>query len=216
MMREMIGLPAMLEQTAEECAELTKATLALVQTEMKNTEDSDAYRRAEADLEEEYSDVMQCGEELNLLATEIYTGGTKENKVRLIDANAFMANVKEMKNANGEHCNSFTNNAGERSMEIWCVEDMIENTPTAIALSLFYLAEAAADFGKAALKLARVIRQENPTPVTREEAVKKLRKTYSCVVSFGNACGLVYDREQVAEKQKRFLKRWHEMQKNEE
>lgn len=44
------------------------------------------------------------------------------------------------------------------------------------AAALEQLAEECAELGKAALKLARIIRGENPTPVTEEEAEKNLRE----------------------------------------
>lgn len=160
MMLEKIGLPAMLEQTAEECTELTKAALTVVLDETKNAEDC---QKAEANLKEEYTDVMQCCEELNLT--------TSSNAV---------ADIAR---------------------------------PETITLFMLHLAEESANFGKAALKLARIIRKENPTPVTRKEAVRKLRDQYSKVFFYGNILNISYDEKQKVEKQKRFLKRWHKAQK---
>ena len=46
-------------------------------------------------------------------------------------------------------------------------------TPAAV---LEQLAEECAELGQAALKLARVLRNENPTPVTESEAIKQFRE----------------------------------------
>lgn len=45
------------------------------------------------------------------------------------------------------------------------------------------LAEEAAELSQAALKLARVLRGENPTTVTRKEARKHLTEEYTDVFS---------------------------------
>ena len=45
------------------------------------------------------------------------------------------------------------------------------------------LAEEASELAKAALKLARIERDENPTPVTKDEAEMNLTEEYTDVVN---------------------------------
>lgn len=61
-------------------------------------------------------------------------------------------------------------------------------TPEALA----QLAEEAAELSQAALKYRRVITGKNPTPVTQEEALEKLREEIAdvdlCLVAIGELC----------------------------
>ena len=66
-----------------------------------------------------------------------------------------------------------------------------------IPAALEQLAEEAAELSQAALKLARVLRGENPTPVTRREVRKHLIEEYD-------------------EESERFRKRWEEKKAAEE
>jgi len=66
MMLEAIGEPAMLEQLAEECAELGKAALKLARIERKENPTPVTFKDAKASLVEEYTDVVQCAMELDL------------------------------------------------------------------------------------------------------------------------------------------------------
>ena len=70
------------------------------------------------------------------------------------------------------------------------------------------LAEEAAELSQAALKLARVLRGENPTPVTQEEAEKHLIEEYTDVWLCAYELGLPVDLKQIDEKLERFQKRW--------
>lgn len=72
---------------------------------------------------------------------------------------------------------------------------MIEKIGTPAMLE--QLAEEAAELSQAALKLARVLRGENPTPVTRREVRKHLIEEYD-------------------EESERFRKRWEEKKAAEE
>lgn len=69
------------------------------------------------------------------------------------------------------------------------------------------LAEEATELAKAALKLARIERKENPTPVTKEEATLNLIEEYTDVMQCTEELGLLPNREQMEEKYKRFLAR---------
>lgn len=70
------------------------------------------------------------------------------------------------------------------------------------------LAEECAELGKAALKLARIVRKENPTPVTKEEALKNLREEYTDVVQCAGELGLTTDFVTMTAKKERFFERW--------
>lgn len=82
------------------------------------------------------------------------------------------------------------------------------------AAMLEQLAEECAELGQAALKMARVLRKENPTPVTEAEArkaiIEEMADVINCMDEFG-----VFDRPEmtvpiVVAKQKRFKARWEE------
>lgn len=73
------------------------------------------------------------------------------------------------------------------------------------------LAEECTELGKAALKLARIHRGENPTPVTLEQAQADLLEEYTDVVQCGEELGLVPNCQQMEDKTQRFLKRWWEV-----
>jgi NTP pyrophosphatase (non-canonical NTP hydrolase) len=70
-MIEKIGKPAMLEQLAEECAELTKAVLKLARFERGENPTPKTYKECVSELIEEYSDVIQCARELELQPDEL-------------------------------------------------------------------------------------------------------------------------------------------------
>lgn len=69
------------------------------------------------------------------------------------------------------------------------------------------LGEECCELGAAALKLARIYRDDNPTPVTEEEALKKLAEEYTDVVQCGMELELEPDSEQMFKKACRFMKR---------
>lgn len=70
------------------------------------------------------------------------------------------------------------------------------------------LAEECAELGKAALKMARIVRRENPTPVTGEEALENLREEYTDVIQCAQELGLKPDLVKMKEKKERFFERW--------
>lgn len=70
------------------------------------------------------------------------------------------------------------------------------------------LAEECAELGKAALKMARIFRRENPTPVTREDAEIALIEEYTDVVQCAQELGLKTDLIEMREKKERFFERW--------
>lgn len=71
------------------------------------------------------------------------------------------------------------------------------------------LAEESSELAKAALKLARVLRKENPTPVTATEAQKNLIEEFTDVFMCAAELRLEPDIKQAAAKQKRFTERWN-------
>lgn len=73
---------------------------------------------------------------------------------------------------------------------------------------LAQLAEECAELGKAALKLARIVRKENPTPVTKEEALENLREEYTDVVQCARELALTTDFVTMTAKKERFFERW--------
>lgn len=60
--------------------------------------------------------------------------------------------------------------------------------------ALEQLAEECAECAKAALKLARILRCENPTPVTerdaRKELTEEIQDVNTCVYVIGKMCGV--------------------------
>ena len=77
------------------------------------------------------------------------------------------------------------------------------------------LAEECAELGKSALKLARIVRKENPTPLTKEEALENLREEYTDVVQCARELGLKTDLIEMQEKKERFFERWENRGKGE-
>lgn len=69
------------------------------------------------------------------------------------------------------------------------------------------LAEEAAELSQAALKCARIIRRENPTPVTQEEADRHLQEEFSDVMLCTEVLGLKEDPEITERKAKRWVER---------
>ena len=69
------------------------------------------------------------------------------------------------------------------------------------------LAEEAAELAKAALKLARICRAENPTPVTESEAYKNIIEEYTDVETCARELCLRADPEIEAAKRQRFMTR---------
>lgn len=91
-------------------------------------------------------------------------------------------------------------------MDQTMIDAVAERIGAAALLEL--LAEEAAELGQAALKYARVIRGENPTPVTPQEAHAALREEMSDVLLVGRvlrAQGVDFESAVVGEEK---LKRW--------
>ena len=76
------------------------------------------------------------------------------------------------------------------------------------------LAEEATELAQAALKLARKLRRENPTPKTLDECKRNLREEYTDVVQCAREFNLYEDEDQIRAKRARFNERWDEMQMN--
>lgn len=75
------------------------------------------------------------------------------------------------------------------------------------AAMLEQLAEECTELAKAALKMARIIRKENPTPVTEKEAIANIWEEYTDVVQCAGELSLTVDEEQMARKHERWEKR---------
>lgn len=69
------------------------------------------------------------------------------------------------------------------------------------------LAEECTELAQAALKTARLIRGENPTPITQEEAKANLREEFTDVISCAIAVGLKVDAAQSVRKFHRMQER---------
>lgn len=82
------------------------------------------------------------------------------------------------------------------------IEDII-GRPAALE----QLAEECAELGKAALKLSRILRGENPTPVKQREAEKNLAEEYTDVVQVAKWLGLNINAHQMVMKELRFEER---------
>lgn len=72
------------------------------------------------------------------------------------------------------------------------------------------LAEEAAELAQAALKVARVLRNENPTPIEFEEALDGLRSEYSDVSVCADVVDLTVDADYKLAKFYRWLSRIEE------
>jgi len=72
------------------------------------------------------------------------------------------------------------------------------------------LAEEASELAQAALKVARITRGENPTPVSIEEGVRYLKEEYTDVIQCATELGIKVNADQIRAKRKRFLGRWEE------
>ena len=76
-----------------------------------------------------------------------------------------------------------------------------------VAAMLEQLAEECTELAKAAHKMARIIRKENPTPVTEKDAIANIREEYTDVVQCAGELSLTVDEEQMARKHERWEKR---------
>lgn len=78
------------------------------------------------------------------------------------------------------------------------------------AAMLEMLAEELAECAHEVLKLARVLRHENPTPKTEKEVRASLREEWSDVIQCSKELNLDVDWNQIEMKRKRFEARWKE------
>lgn len=85
---------------------------------------------------------------------------------------------------------------------------MINEIGTPAMLEL--LAEESAELTQAALKMARKIREENPTPKTYTECRANLIEEYSDVIQCARELELQPDELQIEAKTERFKERWKE------
>jgi len=69
------------------------------------------------------------------------------------------------------------------------------------------LAEEATELAHAALKYARILREENPTPVTPEEGYAKIIEEYSDLIQCSRILDIPTDEEQIEVKYHRWVKR---------
>lgn len=81
------------------------------------------------------------------------------------------------------------------------------------AAMLEQLAEEAAELAKASMKLARVIRHENPTPVTKTQGINQVIEEYTDVIQCAMELELEADMDQIRQKKLRFHRRWAAMKK---
>ena len=72
------------------------------------------------------------------------------------------------------------------------------------------VAEEAAELAKAALKVARVMRKENPTPVTLDDAAREVVLEYTDLRIYIDILRIYADGEAYDEKKQRFIERLKE------
>lgn len=72
------------------------------------------------------------------------------------------------------------------------------------------LAEESTELAHAALKVARILRGENPTPVTFDQGMKSLTEEVSDVILCLRDLDIEADMEIMNEKINRFYRRWRE------
>ena len=76
------------------------------------------------------------------------------------------------------------------------------------------LAEECAECGKAVLKLSRILRKENPTPVSEGVAKAILVEEYTDIVQCAEDLGLFIDVSQIKNKKECFERRYNEFKRN--
>lgn len=70
------------------------------------------------------------------------------------------------------------------------------------------LAEEASELAHAALKMARVLRNENPTPIKKVDAKIHVAEEFTDVFQCAEELNVTYSRKQIRDKTRRFLERW--------
>lgn len=83
-----------------------------------------------------------------------------------------------------------------------------------IAAALEQLAEECAELGKAALKLARIERDDNPSLIGTDDAIDNLFEEYSDVLLVADVIGLLGSIDIIDYKQKRWLARINDHKRN--
>lgn len=85
-------------------------------------------------------------------------------------------------------------------------------TPLDLSKAAIYeqLAEEAIELAHAAQKMARKLRDENPTPVMIDYISKSLSEEYSDVVNVANFLNLCSDPDLIREKNRRWIERLNE------
>ena len=91
------------------------------------------------------------------------------------------------------------------------IEDLIGK-----AALLEQLGEEATELAQAALKYARVLRKENPTPVTKYEAYTKVIEEYTDVIQVARELEIEIDQEQIKHKDERWMCRIEKSKKDKE
>lgn len=69
------------------------------------------------------------------------------------------------------------------------------------------LAEECSELSQAALKMARIIHDTNPTPITHDEALRMVFEEYTDIVQCASYLSLMPDYEQMKEKETRWINR---------
>lgn len=85
-------------------------------------------------------------------------------------------------------------------------------TPLDLSKAAMYeqFAEEAIELAHAAQKMARILRAENPTPVTREFVEHSIYEEFNDVLNVANFIGLAPDGELQREKNRRWIERLNE------
>lgn len=87
-------------------------------------------------------------------------------------------------------------------------EDIYVRIPTAALYE--QLAEECSELAHAALKMARVVRKENPTPVTMNDAIKNVNEEYTDLKLVADVIGLYAHDHILQQKIERWYKRIEE------
>lgn len=69
------------------------------------------------------------------------------------------------------------------------------------------LAEECSELSQAALKMARIIHNTNPTPITHDEALRMVFEEYTDIVQCASYLSLMLDYEQMKKKETRWINR---------
>lgn len=70
------------------------------------------------------------------------------------------------------------------------------------------LAEECVALAQAALEVARILRDENPIPITIDDALESVGEEYTDIIQCAIELSINIDEVQLVEKRQRFLERW--------